>query len=101
MSESRAPSNRNAWATSSEIGIERTIAWLNRCRRLAKDRENLVVTPVAEEGRNNLSIDLYGHLAGILSMATKAKRPLHESGPEVGYTKLVAGVGFEPTTFRL
>ncbi len=63
--------------------------------------DKIVVTPVVEEGRNNLSIDLHGHLAGILSLATKAKRPLHESGPEVGYTKLVAGTGFEPVTFRL
>jgi hypothetical protein len=30
-----------------------------------------------------------------------AKRPLGESGPEVRYTKLVAGSGFEPLTSRL
>ena len=55
----------------------------------------------AEDGRTSLSIDLHGHLAGILSLATKAKRPLNESGLEIGYMKLVAGIGFEPTTFRL
>jgi hypothetical protein len=38
-----------------------------------------------------LSIDLHGYLAGILSLETKAKRPLNESGPEIGYMKLVAG----------
>ena len=54
--------------------------------------DKIVVTPVAdEEGRTSLSIDLHGHLAGILSLATKAKRPLNESGLEMGYMKLVAG----------
>jgi hypothetical protein len=44
-----------------------------------------------DEGRTGLSIDLHGHRAGILSLATKAKRPLNESDPEVGHKKLVAG----------
>ena len=38
--------------------------------------ETIVVTPVEKDGHNTLSIDLHGHLAGILSPATKAKRPL-------------------------
>ena len=64
--------------------------------------DKIVLVPgTDDEGHTSLSIDLHGHLAGILSLATKAKRPLNESGPEVGYMKLVAGVGFEPTTFRL
>jgi hypothetical protein len=63
--------------------------------------DKVVLTPVAdEEGRKSLTIDLHGHLAGILSLATKAKRPLSESGLPVEYTKLVAGAEFEPTTFR-
>jgi hypothetical protein len=44
-----------------------------------------------DEGYTSLSIDLHGHLASILSLATKAKRPLNESGLEIGYMKLVAG----------
>jgi hypothetical protein len=48
-----------------------------------------------------LSTDPHSHLAGILSLATKAKRPLNESGLEVGYMKLVAGTGFEPIIFGL
>ena len=51
----------------------------------------IVLTLVEEGGRTSLSIDLHGHLAGILSLATKAKRPLNESGPELGCMKLVAG----------
>ena len=64
--------------------------------------DKIVLMPVTdEEGRKTLSIDLHGHLAGILSLATKAKRPLGESGLPVEYMKLVAGGGFEPPTFRL
>ncbi len=54
--------------------------------------DKIVLVPgTDDEGNTSLSIDLHGHLAGILSLATKAKRPLRESGLEVGYTKLVAG----------
>jgi hypothetical protein len=51
----------------------------------------VLVPGTDDEGRTSLSIDLHGHLAGILPLATKAKRPLSESDPEVGYMKLVAG----------
>ncbi len=64
--------------------------------------DKIVLVPgTDDEGHTSLSIDLHGHLAGILSLATKAKRPLNESGLEIGYMKLVAGGGFEPPTFRL
>ena len=64
--------------------------------------DRIVLTPVEDEtGRKILSIDLYGHLANILSLANRAKTPLDRKGPELGYIKLVAGVGFEPTTFGL
>ena len=56
--------------------------------------DRIVLTPVEdEEGRKTLSIDLHGHLAGILSLATKAKKPLGESGFPVESIKLVAGAG--------
>ena len=54
--------------------------------------DRIVLTPVEDEkGRKTLSIDLHGHLAGILSLATKAKKPLGESGFPVESIKLVAG----------
>ena len=59
------------------------------------------LSPSVRGGRKSLSVSLYGRLAGILAMATKAKAPLDESDAPVMVTKLVAGVGFEPTTFRL
>jgi site-specific DNA recombinase len=62
--------------------------------------DKIVVTPLPDEEGRTMSIDLHGHLAGILSLATKAKRPLSESGLEMGYMKLVAGTGFESVTFR-
>jgi site-specific DNA recombinase len=51
--------------------------------------------------QGKLQIDLYGDLAGILSLAGKRDRPLNQSDPSVQQVKVVAGVGFEPTTFRL
>jgi hypothetical protein len=35
---------------------------------------------VEHEGRKTLSVDVYGHLPGILSVATKARKPLAPSG---------------------
>jgi site-specific DNA recombinase len=63
--------------------------------------DRIELSPVVRSGRKTLSVSLYGRLAGILAMATKTKTPLDESGVPVQVTKLVAGVGFEPTTFRL
>ena len=50
---------------------------------------------------SKLDIDFYGDLAGILALATNKNRPLDKSDPCVQQVKMVAGVGFEPTTFRL
>jgi hypothetical protein len=68
-----------------------------------------VLSPV--KGEKDLSLDLYGDLAGILSIAAKEKSMPQKckkpgkiasndnvSGPSA---KLVAGAGFEPTTFGL
>jgi hypothetical protein len=63
--------------------------------------DRIELSPVIRSGRKGLSVSLYGRLAGIRAMATKAKAPLDESDASVMVTKLVAGVGFEPTTFRL
>ena len=69
--------------------------------------DKVVVTPV--EGREDPRIDLYGHLAGILSIASKKagqlpRRPWIPAGdknPEPEQTDMVAGAGFEPATFGL
>jgi site-specific DNA recombinase len=64
--------------------------------------DRIVLTPVEDkDGRKSLSIDLHGHLAGILSLATKAGKPLNEAGAAIKSMKLVAGAGFEPATFGL
>ena len=63
--------------------------------------DRIELSPVVRSGRKTLSVSLYGRLAGILAMATKAKAPLDESDASMKVTKLVAGIGFEPTTFRL
>ena len=81
--------------------------------------DKIVLTPTADKSR--LCVDLHGDLAGILSISTQADRArierhlswyqpkqqvkLDSSEPESarpsGQVALVAGVGFEPTTFRL
>ena len=60
--------------------------------------DRIELTP-NDQGR--LEIDLYGDLAGILTLAANKDRPLQASDPSVQQVKVVAGVGFEPTTFRL
>jgi hypothetical protein len=53
--------------------------------------DRIVLTPVEHEGRKTFSVDLYGHLAGILSVATKARKPVGASGFDAESVKLVAG----------
>ena len=42
--------------------------------------DRIVLTPKEEDGRQSLSIDLEGALAGVLALATNDKRPLTGSG---------------------
>ncbi|WMT76430.1 recombinase family protein [Bradyrhizobium sp. Ash2021] len=61
-------------------------------RSLVKE---IVLTPEAGE----LKIDVRGDLAGILAVSLKTKTPA--TGAEVSQFEMVAGIGFEPMTFRL
>jgi site-specific DNA recombinase len=51
--------------------------------------------------QGKLDIDLHGDLAGILSLAGKKDRPFDQNGLSFQQVKVVAGIGFEPMTFRL
>ena len=62
--------------------------------------DRIELSPVVRNGRKTLSVSLYGRLASILAMATKARRRSMRATP-IRVTKLVAGIGFEPMTFRL
>ncbi|MEQ8395858.1 recombinase family protein [Thalassobaculum sp.] len=57
------------------------------------------VTLVPEDDR--LEIVLRGELAAMLTFAAHTKRPPRERDGLMSQLSLVAGVGFEPTTFRL
>jgi site-specific DNA recombinase len=70
----------------SEDGRQRQAAEIIR-----KLVDRIELSPVIRSGRKTLSVSLYGRLAGILAMATKAKAPLDESDASVMVTKLVAG----------
>ena len=48
-----------------------------------------------------LRIELKGELAGILSLCDEKKKPATSYEERAEQIKMVAGVGFEPTTFRL
>ncbi len=63
--------------------------------------DSIDLIPVEEGGKKTLAVSLRGKLAAILALGAGIKKPLEESGLEMRVTKLVAGVGFEPTTFRL
>ncbi len=70
--------------------------------------DKIVVTPVATCGkRMEPQLDLHGALAGILalSLGGAGKSGQQKTSLEQEVTQsiefLVAGVGFEPTTFRL
>jgi hypothetical protein len=73
----------------SEDGRQREAAEIVR-----KLVDRIELSPVMRSGRKSLSVSLYGRLAGILAMATKAKAPLDESDASITVTKLVAGVRF-------
>ncbi len=60
--------------------------------------DKIILSP--SEGKT-MGITLVGDLAGLLSVATKTKNPLPENDILLVQVKMVAGVGFEPTTFRL
>jgi site-specific DNA recombinase len=74
--------------------------------------EKVTLTP---DGRNGeLSVDLHGDLAGILQISSNEKKisaleknnrneTKNEKGrlDETALLKMVAGIGFEPMTFRL
>ncbi|WP_353736534.1 recombinase family protein [Filomicrobium sp.] len=57
--------------------------------------DQIVLTPV--DGK--VEIDVQGDLAGILTISTQSKNPA--AGATGSQVKMVAGAGFEPTTFRL
>ncbi len=63
--------------------------------------DRIELTPNAEG--TELIVDLYGDLAGILQIATNGDLEVAQSktAPRGGGSKLVAGTGFEPVTFRL
>ena len=57
----------------------------------------IVLTP--NDGK--LAIRLSGDLGGILGLSTKNERPSRLTPEHLQQFEVVAGVGFEPTTFRL
>ena len=63
--------------------------------------DKIALTPIEEDGKGSMAVDLHGALAAMLSLAANTKKPPLGDGFSEESTKMVAGVGFEPTTFRL
>ena len=53
--------------------------------------DRIVLTPIEHEGHKTLSIDLHGHIAGILAMAANTEKPPQKDGFSEESIKLVAG----------
>jgi site-specific DNA recombinase len=62
---------------------------------------SLVSGVILEPVNGELAIHLKGDLAAMLTFAANKKKPSRERDGIVAQLSLVAGVGFEPTTFRL
>ena len=62
--------------------------------------DRIVLHPSSEE-ESGFVMDIEGELAGILSLCQTSKKAARLSPDDLMQIKLVAGVGFEPTTFRL
>ena len=65
--------------------------------------DRVTLLPAPEGHDDGLVVDLEGALAQILALSLNAKKPSTAggTGEDVGQLVMVAGVGFEPTTFRL
>ena len=63
--------------------------------------DKIVLHPLPEGSEATMSIELHGDLAGILSLSAQTKSPPKTGGDFNESTKVVAGAGFEPATFRL
>ena len=59
----------------------------------------VTVLPDPDGGKPQITLE--GSLAGILSLSQTTKNAAPVSQEDVSQVELVAGVGFEPTTFRL
>ncbi len=62
--------------------------------------DRIVLNPAKDE-ESGFLIDIEGDLAGILNLCQTSKKATRISANGLQQIKLVAGVGFEPTTFRL
>jgi site-specific DNA recombinase len=54
--------------------------------------DRIELTPVTDDGRETIAVDLNGHIAGILSLAADSKKLLGENDDSVKCTKMVGGV---------
>jgi hypothetical protein len=91
------------YAPTQAAAHERPHEELNRPELRAEAAEALralidEVRLIPEHGE--LAIELLGDLAGILALSADSKKPI-TAGRDGLQATLVAGVGFEPTTFRL
>lgn len=87
--------------------IEKLVAVLNEDDKRAEAAEiirglvdKIVLSPDTT-AKKGLKIDLHGALAGILSLGKACKNSKDISSSELQQVVLVAGAGFEPTTFGL
>jgi len=62
--------------------------------------DKIILTPAEIDGKNTALVDLQGALAGILSLASNAEKPLQESDFSIESIKLIARARRSPKSIH-
>jgi site-specific DNA recombinase len=82
-------------------GLQTSLRAPEACREAFELIRGLIDAIMVTPSHGKLNIELRGDLAGILALSEAGKGNAFSTNEKALQIKMVAGVGFEPTTFRL